>query len=108
MVNVKVDGEEVFEGESGIETIKGAEFFFGNTGSDKKSADVAVSNFELSQVEPMPFAGLPWKFNVSEFAHALDIGRMPSTRTKLGFHLFSSVRFIHNFCHIRVSMCKVN
>ena len=89
MVNVKVDGENVFEGESGVETIKGAEFFFGNTGSDKKSADVAVSNFELSQVEPMPFAGLPWKFNVSEFAHALDIGRMPSTRTKLGFTILT-------------------
>ena len=88
MVNVKVDGEKVFEGESGMETIKGAQFFFGNTGSDKRSADVAVSNFELSQIKPMPFVGLPWKFNVSEFSHALNIGRMPSTRTKLGLKIY--------------------
>ena len=85
LVNVKVDGETVFEDESGIGVIEHAKFFFGNTGSDKRSADVAVSNFELSAVTPKPFQGLHWKFNVSDYDHALDIVRMPSTRTKLGF-----------------------
>ena len=87
MIDVKVDNEKVFTGESTIEKIENAEFYFGKTGSDKKSADVAVSNFELATITPMPFEGLPQTFKIDEFDHALDIWNIPSTKTKLGFEV---------------------
>ena len=85
MIDIKVDGETAFIGESTIDKIKNAHFYFGNTGSNKKSADVAVSNFELTALTPMPFEGLPQAFKIQDFGHALDIDEIPSTKTKLGF-----------------------
>ena len=87
MIDVKVDGETAFSGESTIKKIENAHFYFGNTGSNKKSADVAIANFELSAITPMPFEGLPTEFRVDEFGHALDIWSIPSTKTKLGFKI---------------------
>ena len=89
MINIKVDSETVFSEESAIEMAENAEFYFGNTGSDKKSADVAVSNFDLATITPMPSEVLPREFRVPEFDHALDITRIPSTKTKFGFEIQS-------------------
>ena len=87
MINIKVDSETVFSEESAIKMAENAKFYFGNTGSDKKSADVAVSNFDLATITPMPSEVLPREFRVQEFDHALDITRIPSTKTKLGFEI---------------------
>ena len=87
VIDVKVDGETAFSGESTIKVIQNAHFYFGNTGSNKKSADVAVSNFEFAAITPMPFKGLPQAFKIQEFGHALDILSIPSTKTKLGFKI---------------------
>ena len=87
MIDVKVDSKVVFSEESAIGTVENAGFYFGNTGSDKKSADVAVTNFGLSAITPMPFEVLPTEFRIQEFDHALDINRIPSTKTKLGFEI---------------------
>ena len=87
MIDVKVDTIEVFSEEFAFGIIENAEFYFGNTGSDKKSADVAVTNFELAAITPMPSEVLPHEFRVQEFDHALDINRMPSTKTKLGLQV---------------------
>ena len=87
MIDVKIDGETAFSGESTIKMIQNAHFYFGNTGSNKKSADVAVSNFELAAITPMPFKGLPRAFKIQEYDHALDIWSIPSTKTKLGFNI---------------------
>ena len=84
MIDVKVDGETAFSGESTIKMIENAHFYFGNTGSNKKSADVAVAHFKLSAITPLPFEGLPSEFRIDEFGHALDIWSIPSTKTKLG------------------------
>ena len=87
MIDVKVDGETAFSGESTIKMIQNAHFYFGNTGSNKKSADVAVSNFELAAITPMPFKGLPQAFKIQDFGHALDITEIPSTKTKFGLQI---------------------
>ena len=87
MVDVKVDRETLFQGESMIEQLKKSKFYFGNTGSDQKSADVAVSNFEFAAITPKPFKGLPQIFRVQEYGHALDIVRIPSTKTKWSFEI---------------------
>ena len=87
MIDVKVDSITTFSGESTIKKIENVHFYFGNTGSNKKSADVAVANFKFSAITPLPFEGLPSEFRIYEFGHALDIWSIPSTKTKLGFKI---------------------